>query len=251
MVDKLQITKRLQADGRWGEVEPVKNQMIKEARAAGMTKEDSQAWAYSEIDRLYPPLQSVPADPPSAPDSLTASTSGRLVGLHAIPADWGTLPLNASLQAELGWVQGNRLSVVEELPSGATRVHLERARAPAPSLAALGWLETSIRVYSKYVDVVARSLKDEADEVENVRRERMRLDEITGLLQEMEEESDRQLLADVPSGIRERARSCLDEWVRRSKSILNRMLGSISRPTSSTSCTGVRQRLPTLLTRKM
>ena len=42
----------------------------------------------------------------------------------------------------------------------------------------MGWLETSIRAYAKYVDVLARSLKDEVDEAANVRRERMRLDEI-------------------------------------------------------------------------
>ena len=57
-------------------------------------------------------------------------------------------------------------------------VHLDRASRPAPSQAALGWLETSIRAYAKYVDVLARSLKDEVDEAENVRRERMRIDEI-------------------------------------------------------------------------
>jgi hypothetical protein len=46
-------------------------------------------------------------------------------------------------------------------------------------------LETSIRAYAKYVDVLARSLKDEVDEAANVRRERMRLDEIDALLREM------------------------------------------------------------------
>ena len=32
------------------------------------------------------------------------------------------------------------------------------ASTPAPSMAALSWLETSIRSYAKYVDVVARAL---------------------------------------------------------------------------------------------
>ena len=82
-------------------------------------------------------------------------------------------------------MQASRLLIVEEAPSGATRVHLDRARSAAPSMAALGWLETSIRAYAKYVDVLARSLKDEVDEVENVRRERMQLDEIDALLREM------------------------------------------------------------------
>ena len=77
--------------------------------------------------------------------------------------------------------------VVEELPSGAIRVHLDRARSPAPSMAAVGWLETSIRAYSKYVDIVAKSLKDESDEQGMVRRERMKIEEIRALLREMRE----------------------------------------------------------------
>ncbi len=64
-------------------------------------------------------------------------------------------------------------------------VHLDRARTPAPSWAALGWLETSIRVYSKYIDVVAKALKDEENEQEVVKREKMAIDEVRSLLAEM------------------------------------------------------------------
>jgi hypothetical protein len=56
-----------------------------------------------------------------------------------------------------GWVQAQRLRIVTEQASGATVVHLDRAGAPAPSWAALGWLETSIRSYAKFVDVAARA----------------------------------------------------------------------------------------------
>lgn len=59
------------------------------------------------------------------------------------------------------------------------------ARSPAPSWAALSWLETSIRAYSKYIDVVAKSLKDEETEQEMVKRERLAIDEIRSLLAEM------------------------------------------------------------------
>lgn len=111
--------------------------------------------------------------------------SGRIAGLSEMPDDWPELPANASLQAELSWVQANRLLVVEEQSSGATRVQLGRARSPAPSLAALGWLETSIRSYAKFVDVVSRTLKDELDGQEKVTRERKAIDEIRTLLDEM------------------------------------------------------------------
>jgi hypothetical protein len=78
---------------------------------------------------------------------------------------------------------------VEERPSGATRVHLDRARSPAPSWAALGWLETSIRSYAKYVDVVAKSLATQQDEQELVRREKLSIEEMRGLLAEMHQDS--------------------------------------------------------------
>ena len=174
---KVTVKRRLEAEGRWADVEPVRDQMMRDCRARGLDKAAAQAWTYPELDRLYPPIAK-PADPPPQ--------QARIQGLGDIPPDWPTLPANASLQAELGWVQSNRLSVVEDLPSGATEVHLDRALLPAPSRAALGWLETSIRSYAKYIDVLGRSLKDEADEVEHVRRERMAIEEIRSLLADME-----------------------------------------------------------------
>ena len=111
-------------------------------------------------------------------------------------------------------MQANRLDVVEETSSGATRVHLGRALSPAPGLAALGWLETSIRAYAKYVDVLARSLKDEVDEAENVRRERMQIEEIQQLLDQMNEQMAEDMLADASATVRERVRSVVPDWCR-------------------------------------
>ena len=185
MVDRLTIARRLQKDGRWATAEGEKNDMIKLARAQGMDKAEAQKWAYAQIDRVYPPL---PPPEPAADDSTSSTpqdaASGRVQGLGDLPADWPELPANASLQAEIGWVQSNRLATVEERPSGATRVHLDRAREPAPSRAALGWLETSIRSYAKYVDVVARSLAVVQDEQDQAKRERLAIKEIDELLAE-------------------------------------------------------------------
>ena len=113
------------------------------------------------------------------------SDSGRVHGLSDVPADWLPLPANAALPAEISWVQANRLSVVEEKSLNLTVVHLDRAHEPAPSRAALGWLESSIRSYAKFVDVVAKCLKDEQDEAAIVTRERMQIEEIRELLAEM------------------------------------------------------------------
>jgi len=50
----------------------------------------------------------------------------------------------------------------------------DRASTPAPSQAALGWLETSIRACAKYIDSVGKALKDEDNKKEMVNRERLR-----------------------------------------------------------------------------
>ena len=52
----------------------------------------------------------------------------------------------------------------------------------------MGWLETSIRSYAKYVDVVARVASTAADEEEHVARERMAIEEIRELLAEMRQD---------------------------------------------------------------
>ena len=182
-VDPLSVTRRLQRDGRWPEVEPVRNRLIKECRQRGMSKPDAQAWTYSELNRLYPPLGAQWSS--DSDNDLGSAEGGNVTGLSDIPASWGQLPANASLQAEIAWCQANRLWVVEEKPNGATVVHLGLARTPAPSWSALGWLETSIRAYAKYVDVAAKVTATQQDEQDLVRRERMAIDEIRSLLAEM------------------------------------------------------------------
>ena len=182
-VDPLSVTRRLQRDGRWPEVEPVRNRLIKECRQRGMSKLEAQAWTYSELNRLYPPVAAQWTD--DSDNDLGSAEGGNVTGLSDIPASWGQLPANATLQAEISWCQANRLRVVEEKSNGATVVHLGLARTPAPSWSALGWLETSIRAYAKYVDVAAKVTATQQDEQELVRRERMAIDEMRSLLAEM------------------------------------------------------------------
>jgi len=168
----------------------------KESRAAGLGRLEAYNRANEETERLFPPepppVETPAETPPVAEKAQIAPNTpdrgvneGRVQGLGEIPTTWPTLADNAGQQAELSWVQANRLRVVEETASGAVRVHLDRASAPAPSWAALSWLETSIRSYAKYVDIVARSLSVAQDEQELVRRERLALEEIDALLAEM------------------------------------------------------------------
>jgi hypothetical protein len=156
-----------------------------------MTKTEAQLWVYGELDRLYPPPAPVnKADSVLFVDSgkgVRNSDDGQIQGLSSIPDAWPELPANASLSAEIAWVQANRLRIVEERSAGATLVHLDQALSPAPSWAALGWLETSIRSYAKFVDVAAKATASGDGEAEVWKRERIALDEVQALLEEMME----------------------------------------------------------------
>jgi len=181
-VDPLSVTRRLQRDGRWAEVEPIRNRMMKECRNQGMSKPEAQAWTYSELNRLYPPLE---AERTAVSDYNQGSVeAGNVTGLSDIPTSWGELPANASLQAEIAWCQANRLRCVRETPDRVV-VDLSRALSPAPSYAALGWLETSIKTYAKFVDVAAKATASNDGEQAEIRREQQSIDEVRRLLAEM------------------------------------------------------------------
>lgn len=197
------VMKRLKAEKRWfGQIDLVRDQMMRESKEAFPDLVQRQLWVYAELDRMYPSVQYESGGASEVAQGLTAtkqirisslgdqagSDSGQIHGLAEIPEGWPGLPANASLAAEIGWVQANRLFMVEERPGRATRVRLDQAASPAPSRAALGWLETSIRSYAKFVDVAAKvSGSDEGDEGAVVRAERRSTDEVRALLREMEE----------------------------------------------------------------
>jgi hypothetical protein len=192
-VDPLTVTQRLQREGRWKDIESERNEMMKLARKQGMSKSEAQAWVYAELDRMYRPLEKPTMSPSDGqsddPEMGTMSPSGggQIQGLGDIPEEWPDLPSNASLSAEIGWVQANRLRIVEERPGRSTLVRLERAHSPGPSWATLGWLETSVRSYAKFVDVAAKVSGGSDDEGAVMRRERRSVEEVRALLAEMED----------------------------------------------------------------
>lgn len=206
---KMVVSKRLIAQGRWDEAAPVKDRLIREARERGLSREEAHLEAYTLLEELYPDETS--HEQPSGkdeqrneeeieeggeanPSEVTGNTVKELEasareesavsGLSEIPEHWGQLPANAPLGREIQWVQANRLSVVRTVGETSV-VDLSKALTPAPSWAALGWLETSIRAYSKYVDVAAKASATLEDERELARRERLEIDEIRSLLAEM------------------------------------------------------------------
>ena len=178
----IDVTDRLRREGRWAEAEPRKNQLIREYHASGLTRAKAKLAAYAEIARLYPPMTA--ANPPSEIAAPALESAG-LSGLGDIPADWPDLPDNAALAVEVSWVQANRVRVRQ-----GDSVDLSRARSPAPSWAALSWLETSVLFPSKWADIVAKATSTQADERESVRRERLAIEEVRSLLAEMIEARD-------------------------------------------------------------
>jgi hypothetical protein len=105
-------------------------------------------------------------------------------GFCEIPPEWPTLPANSSLASDIQWVQSNRLRVTEETPEG-TKVDLGKSISPAPSWSAIGWLETSIRSYSKYCEITARATQSVEDGNAAIRREKATLEAIRTMLGEM------------------------------------------------------------------
>jgi len=177
---KIQLTERLRAEGRWSEANNFRETARADFRAKGMGRQEAVDAAWEAMAEAYPALSA--AELTAAPVS---NDSGRVQGLGDIPADWPTLPDNAPLPAELGWVQAQRLRVVEERPSGAIVVHLDRAGSPAPSWAALGWLDTAIRNPAKWADLCAKEMAQQELESDMVRRERRSIEEVRQLLSEM------------------------------------------------------------------
>ena len=186
---KVTVKRRLEQEGRWfGQIELERDEMMRLARKERkLPKLEAQLWVYSELDRMYPPLEAdtVLCMDDQGADNVRPADGGQIQGLGTIPEDWSELPANSSLAAEVAWVQANRLRIVEENPGRATIVRLGRALSPAPSWAALGWLETSIRSYAKYVDVAAKATASEDGEAEVWRHERRAIEDVAALLDEM------------------------------------------------------------------
>lgn len=184
---------RSQAKNRWhregiaGQVELRREEVRREAKAAGMARHEAVDRSWEVAFAEFPPSGARPTDspplaeaPPDPPPDASPDVSDQVVGLGDIPGDWPTLPPNASLAAEVAWVQANRLRVVE----GRT-VILSKALSPAPSHAALGWLETSILFPAKFADVAVKATASQEDDQAATRRERRAVEEVRALLAEM------------------------------------------------------------------
>ena len=136
-----------------------------------------------EPEAIEPPVEpelEVPEPPAPEPTLEPPVQDQGVPGLGDMPSAWGELPSNASLQAEISWVSANRLRVRD-----GNGVDLSRALSPAPSYSALSWLETSILFPSKFADISVKATQNQENEKEHIRREKLAIEEIRGLLEEM------------------------------------------------------------------
>lgn len=193
---RAQATNRWVLEGRRWDTDRRRKDLIRQGVAAGLTRSDAGDRAWDVVLAEFPPPGVAPTepepaiDPPPVVEAPVAPPPAGVVGLGDIPAAWPSLPPNASLAAEVGWVQASRVDVVEVLPGGGARVHLDRAATPAPSKASLAWLETSILYGSMWAGVCVKATSAQQDEQDLERRERKSIAEVRALLAEMIEGED-------------------------------------------------------------
>lgn len=216
------VFNRIKSEGRWAEAEPVRNELASQAKGQGFKGITAQDWTYTELAKRFPPLDGSKPETPTVeeppkdekpgkgpkgkaevghvasfpPPEGVAPLSGKQVaplsrddefsvsGLGEIPGNWPEMPSNAALSAEVSWVQANRLRVVRETADRVV-VDLSKSLTPAPSYATLGWLETSIKTYSKFVDVAAKATASQDGEAAEIRREVFAIADIRKILEEM------------------------------------------------------------------
>lgn len=171
----------------------------KAARAAGMPRGQGPGTAYQwatdyaeenppppkpkpEPDPVEEPAEEVVEEAPKAPDPAPVEPDS-VPGLGDIPSDWPKMSANAPHQVEISWVSANRLVVRR-----GSGVDLSKALSPAPSYSALSWLETSILFPSKFADISVKATQNQEEDKEEVRREKLAIEEIRSLMKEMLED---------------------------------------------------------------
>ncbi len=179
---KIALTERLRHEGRWNVASKFKDDALRDFRSKGMSRDEASDAAWEAMEQAYPPI---------AAAALTTEIRAeepidiQVQGLSEIPAGWPQLPANASLPSEIAWVSANRLRVRD-----GNSVDLSRALSPAPSYAALSWLETSILFPAKFADISVKATAQSDDEREHIRREKLAIEEIRSILGEMLEAKD-------------------------------------------------------------
>lgn len=188
-VDRKALQKRLELEGRWSEGQEFLNAVQRDLRRGKKHRyADVEAYAWWELERNFPPYESISDSDPEAtePAKRDLRQTGRLD--LVVPFEWGELPASADLEKEVLWVHQNRLTVVRRNAKGVVRFVLRAAHTPAPSHGALSWLEFAVSNPTKFMsDVLPRALKGTEDESAEAERERKAIDEIGRVLEKFKQ----------------------------------------------------------------
>jgi len=180
---KIELTERLRAEGRWAEASDFKETARGDFRAKGMKRAEAAEAAWEAMAEAYPPLPV--AESPANPGVPEA------VATDASPIPWPDLPTVGDFGEEVRWVHQQYIRIVEEGLRGRV-IHWDRASVKPPSAGACSlarWAaENRTAFYKDMLPKIMAKADDQAEEEANIRRERMAIDEIRGLLAQMIEE---------------------------------------------------------------
>ena len=128
-------------------------------------------------DLSHIPLELLPVRPVTPEHDPTK-------GLRRHP--WGDLPQEVELVKELKWVHGNALLVIDSYDPANPKYNLFRALSPAPSWGALRWLHCLARDPRWFNANILKAVAEEKTEDEGDVEERMSIERIEKMLEEME-----------------------------------------------------------------
>ena len=179
---------RWKREGRDKEVSAFRNKAEADLRVAGLSLGKAKDAAFNMAVGMFPPLAQPHGADPAVGD--TAEPWGDwedAIAQAGLPEAWGTLAESAPLDAEVEWVHQNRVLVVEDRPGKRPLFHWERARTPAPSYGAVNLMEFAATNRKGFMDILQRVKPGMGGDDDEVRREKVKVEEIRRVLEELRE----------------------------------------------------------------
>jgi len=110
-----------------------------------------------------------------------------------VPESWGVLPDSAPFEVEVEWVHQNMVLVIEERGTKAPLFRWERAQGAAPSHGARNLMHFAATNRAGFMNMLQRVKPGAGSEDDIVRREKVKIEEIKRILEEL-----REAKSDVP-----------------------------------------------------
>lgn len=160
---KIELTHRLEREGRWAEASVIRDRVRKERRAAGDTRDVANDAAWEAMAKEYPPIPAI-----TQAGKASTRTSESAEDPFSDDDDSDSLPENlpagsaTSIQADLLWAYQNICSPVTE------------AMAPSGAAWALRTWGRSAKGRDKFIGLVVKTFKPKEDEDGRHRDDRAR-----------------------------------------------------------------------------